>query len=79
MINNTTSSCPHCLMLLRMLVLHSMECNVCVFAKYISSKNNRNSDLLSRLKLDEFKRSNPQVEATSTEVPSVLWPMNKVW
>ena len=38
MINNNTSSCKQCFILIRMLVLLSMELNARVLARYISSK-----------------------------------------
>ena len=47
MINNTTSSCQNCMVLIRILVLESLKSNVRVFAKYISSKANAYSDALS--------------------------------
>ena len=47
MINNTTSSCQNCMVLIRILVLESLKSNVRVFAKYISSKVNVYSDALS--------------------------------
>ena len=54
MINNTTSSCRNCMVLIRKLVLHSMIHNVRVFACYITSKNNIFADLLSRNKFSGF-------------------------
>ena len=56
MVNNTTSSCPNCMVLIRMLVLKSLTENVRIFARYIRSKDNVASDLLSRLKISEFKQ-----------------------
>ena len=79
MINNSTSSCKNCLMLIRRLILHSLKLNIRVFAKYMSSKNNRNSDLLSRLKISTFLQENLDAEHVSTPVPGDIWPISKIW
>ena len=79
MINKTTSSCSNCLNLIRKLVLHSLKLNVWVFAKYITSRNNKNADLLSRMKIASFRERNPQCDDCPTAVPEEIWPMSKVW
>ena len=78
-INNNTSSCPNCLTLIRLLVLHSMKMNTRVFATYITSKNNKNADLLSRLKIDEFRRRNPGADLQPTAINESIWLLNKLW
>ena len=78
-INNNTSSCPNCLTLIRLLVLHSMKMNTRVFATYITSKNNKNADLLSRLKVDEFRRRNPGADLQPMAINESIWPLNKLW
>ena len=79
MINKNTSSCRNCLCLIRMIVLHSLQLNVRVFAKYISSKANKSADLLSRLKIDEFRRLNPNCDEVMTPIPTKIWPMENIW
>ena len=80
MVNKNTSHCPKCLILIRMLVLHSMKLNVRVFARHVDTKANRAADLLSRLKIvkfwDEFGH---KFNVSSTQVHSDMWPMEKVW
>ena len=78
-INNMTSSCKNCLQLIRLLVLHSMKCNIRVFTKYISSRANRNSDLLSRLKIKTFLDQKMTWDKYPTGIPTRIWPMSKVW
>ena len=56
-INFTTSSCKNCMVLVRILVLHSMIHNVRVFAKYLPSETNEQADMLSRLKIAKFLKS----------------------
>ena len=79
MVNNTTSSCKNCMVLIRILVLKSLTENVRIFAKYIKSKDNRASDYLSHLKICQFK-SLPQIWDTyPTPIPDQLHPMKKLW
>ena len=79
MINRNTSSCKQCLMLIRRLVLLSMKHNVRVMANYVSSKNNKLADLLSRMKIRGFKKLSPQADKNPTLLHDDLWPMYKVW
>ena len=80
MINRNTSSCPQCLKLIRILVLESMIHNVRVFANYVSSKNNKLADLLSRLRIQQFiNLTQGTYEDYATPVPDKLWPMYKLW
>ena len=55
MVNNTSSSCPNCMYLLRIIVLNGLRHNRRVFAKYISTKDNFLSDALSRQKFPYSK------------------------
>ena len=81
MINNTTSSCKHCMALIRIIVLHTMVHNVRVGAKYVASKDNIYPDLLSRLKYREFRRKSHKegikFSGRSENIPEELWPMEK--
>ena len=80
MVNKNTSSCPHCMILIRILVLHCLTLNVRVYAKHLSSRANRDADLLSRIKIGRFKLLNPgKYDETPTPVPVAIWPMQKVW
>ena len=68
------------MVLLRILVLHSLTQNVRVFAKHLMSKENRNADLLSRLRITRFKELNQDnIKEQPTEIPQVIWPMSKIW
>ena len=79
MINNSTSNCKNCMVLIHLLVLHSMVINTRVFTRYIQSKANRRSDQLSRLKIKQFREENPDFDAEPTDLPKAIWPMSKVW
>ena len=78
MINNTSSSCRNCMVLIRKVVLKLLKENVHVFARYVRSKDNTAADLLSRLKIRQFK-SFKKWENEPTVVPSELWPISKIW
>ena len=79
MVNKTTSSCPNCLALIRILVLHCMKINVRLFAKYLTSKQNKNADLLSRMRIQQFKQQSDSWDEAQTGVPDKMWPIQKIW
>ena len=80
MVNKSTSTCKQCMVLIRILVLHCLILDVRVFVKHLSSRANRDADLLSRMKIGRFKKINPgKFEGSPTPVPEVLWPMQKLW
>ena len=80
MINNNTSSCKNCMVLIRLIVLKCMIHNVRVFVKYVSSKNNAISDSLSRMQIDRFlKLTQGKFDQLPTAIPNELWPMEKIW
>ena len=60
-------------------MLHSLKENVRVFAQYISSKANKGANLLSRLRIVEFKRWNPNHDVNPTVIPEEIWPFGKIW
>ena len=78
MVNNTTSSCKNCMVLIRILVLKSMIENVRIFAKFVPSKSNTAADLLSRLKIEKFKKLKIW-EEYPMEIPEQIWPIQKLW
>ena len=55
MVNNTTSGCVNCMVLIRIMVLELLKNNVKLTVKYVASARNRYADLLSRLKYKEFR------------------------
>ena len=54
MINQMTSSCRSCMVLLWKLVLYSMVHNIGVFAKYVRTQDNYFADALSRFEMVRF-------------------------
>ena len=54
MVNDTTSSCKNCMLLIHKLVLKCLQYNMRVFCRWVHGSLNLRADLLSRMKLDEF-------------------------
>ena len=79
MINNTSSRCEHCMILLHMFVLHCLKHNVKVFAKYVNTKDNGLSDALSHDDMARFRKLGPHIEKFPTKTPDALQPFQKVW
>ena len=83
MINHSSSKCKNCMVLIRIIVLHSMLHNARVFAKHVKTKDNGIADALSRQQLCRFRKlskkhgkarnSNPDV------IPGDLWPISTIW
>ena len=71
------------MILIRILVLKSLTENVRVYAHYISSSANIFVDLLSRGKLNAFKRAalmrGKKLAELPTPVPEEIWPIEKIW
>ena len=79
MVNNTSSSCANCMVLLRKLILKGLTENIRIFAKYIRSADNKASDYLSHLKIEKFKQLRPDWDEQPTPIPSEIWPISKIW
>ena len=79
MINNTISSCRRCMVLIRLLVLKSMQSNVRIFANYVDTKSNFRADMLSRGKIRQFKQLDFRHDEQETPLAQDIWPVWKVW
>ena len=83
MINNTSSKCRNCMVLIRLIVLQGMLHNVQIKAKHVPGVLNQFSDRLSRLKYREFwalsRKQGRIFNKRSTPIPDEIWPMNKIW
>ena len=80
MINNSSSKCKNCMVLIRLLVAECLVSNVRVFAKSVSTKDNGKADALSRLDYNRFLRlSGGHMNPTPTDIPSPIWPLDKIW
>ena len=80
MINNNSSSCKNCMVLLRLIVLEAMVQNVRITALHVGTKENGKADSLSRLDLARFWRiSGYTMNRSPSEIPEDIWPISKIW
>ena len=83
MINNVTSSCKNCMVLIRKITLKSLETNTRIFAKFVRTHDNFFADTLSRFQMSRFwslaRQHNYQFHTNSERIPEELWPVNKIW
>ena len=80
MINNSSSKCKNCMVLMRLIVLESLNCNTRVFARYVRSSANGKADALSRFQWSRFwKLAGNTMNHQPTSIPDVIWPMEKIW
>ena len=81
MINNSSSSCRNCMVLIRKMTLKSLINNTPVFAKWVMGSKNVLADCLSHQKFNKFylvaKGRNMCQKPTS--LPEELWPVEKIW
>ena len=83
MINNATSSCKNCMVLIRLLTLRSLESNVRVFAHFVDTKQNYFADALSHFQDACFwflaEKYGHHFNTKGLEIPDELWPIQKLW
>lgn len=81
MINHSTSKCPRCMILIRLLTKHSMTENLRVFAKHLGTKQNGVADSLSCNDLKRFWELVPanETKLMPEKLPSDMWPIPTAW
>ena len=79
MINNMSSSCHRCMILLQMLALNGLFWNRRLLAVYINTKDNDLADMLSRNQMSRFRRLGPDMNLHPDLISSELWPLHQVW
>ena len=81
MVNNITSKCKNCMVLIRKLVLWSLQFNFRVFMKYIKLADNEVADSLSQLDFDCFSylAQEKHLDPMPQPLPDELWPIEKLW
>ena len=80
MINNNSSKCRNCMVLIRIVVLECLIHNVRLCARHVRTKDNAISDSLSRMNINKFLRlTNNKFENLPCRIPEALWPMDKLW
>ena len=83
MINNNSSNCKNCMVLIRLIVLKGLIHNVKINAKHVEGVKNTYSDHLSRMKYGEFRKLarkyKKRFNNKPTAIPEEIWPMEKIW
>ena len=83
MVNDTTSSCKNCMVLIRLLTLRCLKFNMRIFARWVKGSENQFSDALSRLQFKRFwhlvEKSGRTVNRKPNPLPDMLWPPAKLW
>ena len=80
MVNNMTSTCMHCMKLIRILTLNCLLYNRRIFVRHVPSKKNLLADSLSRMNLAKFWNHAPcSMAKYPTKIPDEIWPVEKVW
>ena len=79
MINNSSSKCKNCMMLIRLITIESLIHNVRISAKYVASEDNGLADSLSRMDFDRFRRLGPHMANNCEQIPEELLPMSNLW
>lgn len=80
MLNNNSSKCKHCMILIRMLVMASLRVNCRIFGSWISTKKNVLADSLSRNDYLRFWKFAPKnTKNFKSKLPSCVWPVPQSW
>ena len=79
-INNSTSACKNCMVLVRIIVLHCLIHNVKLTAKFVRSKDNGIADSLSRFQMDHFHAltKNRNMNELPTAIPALMKNVHKL-
>lgn len=80
MINQSTSSCRRCMILIRIITLISLKFNCRIFAKWLKSEDNVLSDALSRGDFCRFWNNAPlYTSKVMKPLPKYIWPLPHSW
>lgn len=79
MINKSTSSCPVCMIMIRLITLWSMRYNTRIFCWHIQTELNESADLLSRGEIKGFLEKFPGTQDHQQLLPDRYWPIPECW
>ena len=80
MVNSTSSKCPQCMKLIRLLVLNNLIYNRKIYVHHIRTDLNILADSLSRQNFKEFWDNAPTfTRKYPDKLTTEIWPVNKVW
>ena len=82
MLNDNTSGCRNCMVLIRMIVLEGLTWNARIFAKHVQTRFNGLADALSRFQMHRFYSLAAKQKKNFNEqpcvIPEALLPMEKI-
>ena len=83
MLNISSTGCPKCMILVRIIIEKCMEWNLRVFGKHVSSDDNNLADALSRFQMRRFwtdvAREEREMDLVPCDIPDEIWPVTKYW
>ena len=83
MINNSSSKCKNCMVLIRIITLLTLTNNVSLTVKHVRGKLNTYADNLSRMEYKKFRmearKHKRNFSKKPESIPVMLWPMDKVY
>ena len=81
MINNSSSKCRNCMVLIRLLTIFCMKNNIRLYAQFVDTHSNEIANALSCLQMDRFKKLTKKfiMKNKADKLPELLWPMSKLW
>ena len=79
MVNNSSSGCKNCMILIRLIVLECMVHNVKISVEYIQSAHNGKADAICRGQWDRFRELDENMNIFPVALPEQIWPIEKVW
>ena len=83
MVNNNSSKCKNCMVLIRIIVLKALTFNVKINVKHVAGKINIFADWLSRLEYKKFRQHSRKISRIFDNKPMIisqeLWPIDKIW
>ena len=80
MLNNSSSTYAHCMVLIRLVTLKSLIHNVRVYGKHLKTDENGIADALSRCQWNRLKKLAPVLsQQEPSQIPTIVHPMFKVW
>ena len=80
MVNHSSSKCPKCMILIRLLTLNCLTFNQKIYIDHIGTKSNTLADSLSRQNFVIFWKNAPKHTLKyPDQLPSEIWPVAKIW
>ena len=83
MINNSSTSCRNCMVLIRIIISKCLDWNLRVFGKHVVTDENNLADALSRGQMNRFWsdviKENRVMRLKPEKIPEEIWPLDKIW